>query len=486
MTQNKTKWVIATGILLTSVILLIPIFIFYPIQGTQKATSSFIRPVRTHLDHSAYFTEPFQTPQSVTKKCLECHPESARQFMKTSHWTWVGTHEEVIGNHKPMKVGKKNLLNNFCLSITDNWASCTKCHAGYGWKDESFDFSSEENVDCLSCHDWTGSYVKAGAGLPDASVDLQAVAKGVGYPRRDNCGTCHFYGGGGLAVKHGDMDDTLIYGSERDDVHMGKYDLLCVDCHRTQNHNIPGTAYSVSVTSRNGVDCIACHEGTHQDKRINTHIASLACQTCHIPKYAKKIPTKTDWDWSKAGDVSRKDDPHVYLRIKGEFIYGQDLTPEYYWFNMNVDRYLLGDLINPETVTDINKPLGGIDDPNAKIWPFKVHRAIQPYDKKFNYFLPPTTSGKGGYWSDFDWQKALTLGAKASGIPFSGEFGFTQSAMYWPLSHMVGPKENALNCDDCHGENSRMDWNALGYEQDPIDVGGRNFQLKASVERRAQ
>ena len=26
-------------------------------------------------------------------------------------------------------------------------------HIGYGWKDNSFDFKSEANVDCLVCHD---------------------------------------------------------------------------------------------------------------------------------------------------------------------------------------------------------------------------------------------------------------------------------------------------------------------------------------------
>ena len=45
--------------------------------------------------------------------------------------------------------------------------------------------------------------------------------------------------------------------------------------------------------------------------------------------------------------------------------------------------------------------------------------------------------------------------------------------MYWPLSHMVAPKEKALRCDDCHGEKRRMDWKALGYEGDPMTAGGR-------------
>ena len=39
---------------------------------------------------------------------------------------------------------------------------------------------------------------------------------------------------------------------------------------------------------------------------------------------------------------------------------------------------------------------------------------------------------------------------------------------------MVVPKEEALQCNDCHGENGRMDWEALGYYGDPIRWGGRS------------
>jgi len=37
----------------------------------------------------------------------------------------------------------------------------------------------------------------------------------------------------------------------------------------------------------------------------------------------------------------------------------------------------------------------------------------------------------------------------------------------------VQPKEQALQCYDCHGENGRMDWAALGYFGDPMTWGGR-------------
>ena len=107
------------------------------------------------------------------------------------------------------------------MSIASNEARCTSCHAGYGWKDQNFDFTDQTKVDCLVCHEQTGTYKKfpAGAGNPvkEPKVfkgnkkayhppDWNKVAQSVGRPARKNCGTCHFFGGGGDGVKHGDLD----------------------------------------------------------------------------------------------------------------------------------------------------------------------------------------------------------------------------------------------------------------------------------------
>ncbi|HEX9106807.1 MAG TPA: tetrathionate reductase family octaheme c-type cytochrome, partial [Longimicrobiales bacterium] len=354
--------------------------------------------------------------------------------------------------------------------------ACTKCHAGYGWADASFDFAKPENVDCLVCHEQGSGYVKGVAGMPEKGVNLVAAARSVGTPGRENCLTCHAYGGGGQAVKHGDLDSSLERPTADEDVHMGKHGLLCVDCHGGgADHQLRGRAFSVSVEDANGASCTDCHSGKeHRDPRIEGHLRSVACQTCHIPTFARTIPTKASWDWSKAGDGSRKEDPHHYLKIKGEFAYEQDAVPEYRWFDLTVNRYLMGDRIDPSRVTPINLPRGAIGEPAARIWPFKIHRASQPYDAGNRYLFPPVTGGAGGYWTTFDWDSAFRLGARASGLAYSGRYGFAATEMYWPLTHMVVPKEKALGCTDCHGPGAtRLDWKALGYAGDPIQTGGR-------------
>ncbi|MEJ2384624.1 MAG: tetrathionate reductase family octaheme c-type cytochrome, partial [Xanthomonadales bacterium] len=434
--------------------------------------------------HDSLMEGPFETGQQVTRACLECHEDAADQVMHTAHWLWESKPVRVAGRDEPITVGKKNAINNFCIGIQGNWASCTACHAGYGWDDENFDFSDSDNVDCLVCHDHSGQYRKGKAGVPAEGVDLLAAAQSVGLPTRENCGGCHFRGGGGDAVKHGDLDETLYYPSDQLDVHMGRYDFQCIDCHRTEDHTIGGRSISVSVDNENQIACTDCHsERLHADQRINAHTDTVACQTCHIPEVAVEEATKTHWDWSQAGDDSREEDPHSYLKIKGSFIYEKNLKPEFIWYNGTADRYLLGDPLDDDGLTALNPPKGDIDDPNAKIWPFKVHLAIQPYDTRYNYLMQPVTSGQGGFWHEFDWDKALRLGAEVTDMAYSGEYGFAATAMYWPQTHMVAPKERALQCKACHCEQGCIDWEAIGYPGDPMKWGGRDVARRSGEAR---
>ena len=111
-----------------------------------------------------------------------------------------------------------------------------------------------------------------------------------------------------------------------------------------------------------------------------------------------------------------------------------------------------------------------LEDPKAKIWPFKVHHAEQPYDPINNIIIPPLTSGEGGYWTKFDWAYAIKKGAELNGLPYSGKYGFTQTRMYWPITHMVTTKKNALTCKQCHSKGGRINWKELGYDRDPVQV----------------
>jgi octaheme c-type cytochrome (tetrathionate reductase family) len=424
-------------------------------------------------DHSKFIKGPVETGSDVTKQCLQCHNDVAENLMQTPHWTW--TREQVVGGKK-VDLGKINAFNNFCTSTETNRVHCSECHVGYGWRDKSFDFSDKTKVDCLVCHDTTGTYHKDGdnAGEVEEGVDLLRVAQNVGKPVRYNCGACHFFGGGGDAVKHGDLDSSMEFPDRSLDVHMSPdgLDFACQTCHQTEKHMISGANMATSPDGKGVFECTRCHDqAPHAESRLNQHTASVACQTCHIPRFAREERTQMDWDWSTAGqEVKMSSKANVtYRKTMGTLTWKKNVQPTYAWFNGKSGVYLRGEKMDPSKPTKLAYPLGGIKDPNSKIHPFKVHTGKQIYDSKNNILITAHVYGEDGFWSTFDWASAAEIGMDSSGLPYSGEYGFAPTEMFWRIDHQVAPKEKALGCLDCHGDNGRMNWKELGYKGDPMD-----------------
>jgi octaheme c-type cytochrome (tetrathionate reductase family) len=449
-------------------------------------------------DHTKFeaLNKTFENGPAVTKACLSCHTEAAKQIHKTKHWNWRLTHPDT-----GEILGKREIINSFCGSIESNYARCTSCHIGYGWKDSSFDFSSEVNVDCLVCHDTTGTYKKfpTGAGHPTyvdkpfppkskkiwKAPDLAYVAQHVGKTSRATCGACHFYGGGGDGVKHGDLDSSMTDPDRNLDVHLGRdgLDFSCSTCHRTDGHDVAGSRYTTVAKDTHGIDvpgrddqnratCESCHGSRPHDAEINDknndHTDKVACVTCHIPYYARGgKPTKIWWDWSTAGkktqdgkEIKTKDARGylTYVTKKGSFDWGENLVPEYAWYSGNIRYKQLDEKIDPTGVVAINTFEGSYEDPNARIWPFKVMRGKQVYDKGNNTLVLSHLFGKDpdAFWRSYDWNRAIQSAMQSVGAEYSGEYGFIETTYHWPLAHMVAPKEKALQCSDCHSRSGRL------------------------------
>ena len=455
--------------------------------------------VASTADHAKFreLQRPFGSGPEVTKACLYCHTEAAKQIHKTKHWTW-----EFLNPEQKQMLGKKHIVNNFCISAPANFAYCTSCHVGYGWKDDKFDFTSEANVDCLACHDTTGKYKKPagfagnpvtkdtefppGSGKILKGVDLTKVAQKVGKTSRDTCGGCHFHGGGGDGVKHGDLDSSLEAPEKPLDVHMDATgpNFTCATCHMGRSHDVAGSRYAPTAKAkggalmrgkddgRNPASCQSCHGDRPHAKaedKLNDHARKVACQTCHIPAYARGgVATKMTWDWSTAGKMgpdgkpmTRKDAKgHVtYDSRKGDFTLAENVVPEYAWFNGQVKYTLVGDPVDKGAgVTPINRFLGGPDDGRSMIWPVKVFRGAQPYDPVTKSLVTPHTAGQddAAFWKTFDWGKAIAAGMASVNKPFSGQIDFVKTEMSWPITHMVAPKEKALDCKDCHRDGGRL------------------------------
>ena len=388
--------------------------------------------------------------------------------------------------------------------MTSNQTFCSACHVGYGWSDDKFDFSSEANVDCVVCHDTTGKYKKIPglSGHPNYKVmewpphsgrfrepaDLKTIAQKVGKTSRASCGSCHFYGGGGDAVKHGDLDSSLKNPKKYLDVHMDAdgLDFSCGKCHLSDSHEVTGSRYAPTAIDekgalirgnrdgRNPTTCVACHgnkphpPGMAAVEKLNSHTDKIACQTCHIPAFARgNKATKMSWDWSTAGKLDEKGQrikkrasggEVIYDSKKGDFTYDRYVTPDYVWFNGEVRFTLFGDKVDGSEIVKINDFQGGPDDPNSRIWPVKTFRGKQPYDVGNQTLAVFHTAGKddAAFWGNYDWEKAMEWGMKETGVEYSGEMAFVETEMRWPITHMVAPKEDALQCKQCHTKNGRM------------------------------
>ncbi len=455
------------------------------------------------VDHKMMITTPFKTPQEVTAKCIMCHKKQADEFGQTRHWNWEGKPFKLNG--KTIKLGKKSgMTNNFCINIQSNWPRCTSCHAGYGWKDNSFDFSKQENMDCLVCHDTTGTYKKfpTDAGYPVydvekkmfeetkefLKVDLLKVAQSVGKSTTKTCGACHFYGGGGHQVKNGVLDKSATEGDPEIDVHMNKLKMSCGDCHAVKgSHKVRGALHASMAAGDNHFDCTVCHTKGHKNGMapiLDKHAKSIACQTCHVPTYAKKYPTKTWWDWTSAGDKKRNEEKDAdgnitYTWKKGDFKWAKNLVPEYRWHNGKTD-YITVDtpIADASKIVEFNALEGNFNDAKSKITPFKIMRGKQYYDPETKLILVPKLFGPDGYWKTANWLESFEKGMKEAGLKFSGKFEPVETVMYWPLDHMIAPAKSSLKCIDCHAEKSRIDWKALGYPGDPQQTGQNRTTMK--------
>lgn len=451
---------------------------FYNLKLEELKQQYAIKPVPT-IDHSKLpeLQRDFATPQEVTETCNVCHTERHKEVMQSAHWNWERV--TYVEGRGVAAAGKKNVLNNFCLGAQSNELSCAKCHIGFGMTNDHFDFNNSRNVDCMVCHDTSEEYQKgsAMAGYPARTVNLTKVAQSVGNPGKFNCGSCHFMSGGGNNVKHGDLEMAQLACDRNVDVHMAAngMDMTCVACHTAENHQVKGRLYSVSSTNSNRATCEQCHTNTpHFDDMLNRHNAKVSCQACHIPIYAKVNPTKMSWKWSDAGELREgepynefnSDSTQEYLSIKGTFTWAKNVKPDYIWFNGTADHYILGDTIKSIPV-QMNTLFGSHDNKESKIFPVKIHRGDQIYDKKYNILVQPKlfaeNKGDSAYWKDFDWKTASAAGMKQVGLPFSGDYAFVETEMYWPINHMVAPKEQTVGCAECHTRDEGRLANLTGF-----------------------
>ena len=258
------------------------------------------------------------------------------------------------------------------------------------------------------------------------------------------------------------------------DVHMNDSgsNLDCQACHVFNNHKVIGKGSDLRPTddlARGAeVSCLTCHTDKnsptgHDTAKINDHVGKVACQTCHIPVYAK-VATETYRDWRTHHDGSPADASAVAGHPYTEKI--ASLTPVYKFWNRKSDNSLLGDdasrTYNGDTDTwPTSTPLGSVT--SGKLYPFKYKTAMQPKTLADNRLIALNTfeylkgSGNAG--------TAIQQGLTAMGYPADEPYEWVLTDTYGLLNHGISPADNALQCADCHGSTDRMDLQGeLGYQ----------------------
>ena len=387
---------------------------------------------------------------------------------------------------------------------------CSMCHGVGMGLPPSPELSEEQlnNIDCLACHVDPKVYISGPFGIAKGmknvskdeegrwryivNVDIDLLAKNIiKTPTKDNCLACHAVSGGGPHLKRPNLSPELMGDkvSEEFDIHIAR-GFTCVDCHVSEEHGFPTKSLDTFNREEDHIPtCTECHgEDPHTGILgwfINTFHDRVACQTCHIPEIAGgKYPTDLHRDWSVATFNPKLKRwkfsiPNPDTGDTDKWYLDGNVTPVYLWYNGRRDLYIYPNQFTPITdkeyierfgMTPVNgeslgiwffsRPMGDVNDPNAKIYPFKLHTAIVAYST-INKTMVPMKVGIA--FATGNTTLAYLKGANSVGMIWTpGEY--ITLVRFMQVNHGVKPADKSLTCLDCHGFTpKRLNWSELGY-----------------------
>ncbi len=406
--------------------------------------------------------------------CLECHEDEAHQVHGSVMYQWKGTATDMVNG--PQEQGKiAGGVNSYCINILGNWNACGNCHIGLGaLPEEDPNPTQLANIDCMLCHQQAYRRKKVdGVFVPDAEnmlITMDEAARTVHEPERSNCLQCHATAGGGDAVKRGDLTLAHAQTVDRDfDVHMATTgeNFRCQDCHTTTDHRVAGKGSDLRPTDNPvGMGCTDCHGNVasdHNAEFLAMHLDRVACQTCHIPVFAKDASDSAD---SEATEVHRTwlDTHSTEPPFHPVLDKANDLLPKYRFWNRLSNNFLLGDVAVMDPATGrypTSRPLGDVADPQAKLHAFKYKTAQQPMVSSTGQLIALDTSV---FFATADAADATVQGLVNMGLDPALAYEWVETDTFQMLNHEVAPDSQALRCADCHATTNRMDLQGeLGY-----------------------
>ncbi len=412
----------------------------------------------TPVEH-ATLQGPFTSVAEVTAACLQCHPQTGPALLESVHWRWQ-RQRTIDGATETY--AKLDGLTNFGIVARSNPGRCLSCHISIAPGPESVEHGAPGNIDCLVCHDTSNTYRRNRKAGP---AELLRMARSAGRPLPANCLTCHGPAcGPGTGLRRTDFSA---------DIHLSRAGahMTCQDCHPSAGRHQMPRQLTRNRGIRSATGCRACHsDSPHSRTQLNRHAELISCQACHIPEYGRTTPVLIGWNWLLSGQGAgiSVNDPkgrHHLLTDSG-FLLGSHVVPIYRWDNGNDLVYRRGDRTEPGKAAILQEP--GPRKPDSRIRPFMLLYGIQLYDARYRYLISPELSGESGaLFAKQGWESIARAGMNSIRLPYSGRHDFTATLTYRRLDHGTVPASQALDCMDCHGVSTRMDWQALGYEADP-------------------
>jgi hypothetical protein len=418
--------------------------------------------------------------------CRSCHATQADEVFGSSHYQWMGSAPYNVNNPSTQQGKLQNSINSYCVNILGNWdgidaswnAACSNCHIGRGLQPTVTSSAAQlDNIDCLVCHQDNYKRKKnATTGMfePDTAamtITMDQAVQTIHKPTRTGCLACHAKAGGGDAVKRGDL--ALANGTTADgsyDVHMAttRGNLSCQACHTVQNHRIAGSGSDLRVVDLDvQMKCTNCHTTKesptgHATAAVNPHVARVACQTCHIPKYGRNASdtaateaTETHRSWLSTGSSAP---PYHPASTKAN-----DVTPRYAFWNGYSNIGLLHDTPAKDPATNaypIARPVGGINDTASKLYPFKYKTSEAPFATNLGKLVAIDTSV---FFATADTDAAVRQGLVNMGYTSSEPYTFVTTDVYQLITHTVPTAASVLACATCHENTAQMNLPALGY-----------------------
>lgn len=357
--------------------------------------------------------------------------------------------------------------------FTRDWQKCTDSAApcNFGWTETvtAVDFQGVSHTWTLPKEAPNGDF-QYGPDQENMSIDIVQAAQTVHMPNRATCLRCHAYAAGTDCGKRGDLGTATIAPPVDVDVHMSPEGLnfSCQRCHVSIEHKMIGRGLDLRPTERAGIMTCGtggCHTiSPHSDTDLNNHAIKIACQSCHIPFFAKLTSTEVERDWrhpSWAQGLFGGQGGY-----KPEEIRAMNLVPTYKWYNSTSRVYALGEVAtqNANGEYEFGVPNGSVNDTDAQIYPMKEHISNSARHDGSGIIIPHSTSE---YFFTGDFNRAVQTGMEYMGL--TGTWTLVPIHTYQTINHTVEPTSNALTCGHCHQAYStgqlRMDLQGeLGYQ----------------------